>query len=212
MALLSSIRRAFQDSLDVYLLEAVKTKDLTKIHQIVMDQVPDIPPNAMNPARLMYLALANKKFDLAQEIYTTFVGYAIDDYVEYNDEGECVGWTALHFAVDNKNRKAVKFLLKRGADVNCKNEEKDQPINLAVDNKDIKITRLLLSYGADKRHCQNWLVTPDNKRKQSRRRNKKKIILVDGPENGYFVNFKCKKRGQGLGHSKIFAISVSKIF
>ncbi|XP_057331426.1 putative ankyrin repeat protein RF_0381 isoform X1 [Microplitis mediator] len=163
MALLSSIRRAFQDSLDVYLLEAVKTKDLTKIHQIVMDQVPDIPPNAMNPARLMYLALANKKFDLAQEIYTTFVGYAIDDYVEYNDEGECVGWTALHFAVDNKNRKAVKFLLKRGADVNCKNEEKDQPINLAVDNKDIKITRLLLSYGADKRHCQNWLVTPDNK-------------------------------------------------
>ncbi|XP_057324441.1 putative ankyrin repeat protein RF_0580 [Microplitis mediator] len=187
MALLSSIRTAFQDSLDEYLLEAVETNDLTKIHQIVMDQIPDVPPNAMNSARLMYLALENKKFDLAEKIYRTFVGCAIDDYVDYNDEEEFVGWTALHFAVVNKNYKAVKFLLKRGADVNCENEEEDQPINLAVDNKDIKMTRLLLSYGADERHCQDWLVTPDNKRKQSRRRNKKKIVLVDGPENGYIL-------------------------
>ncbi|XP_057328426.1 putative ankyrin repeat protein RF_0580 [Microplitis mediator] len=163
MALLSSIRGAFQDRLDVYLLEAVETKDLTKVHQIFMGQVPDIPPIAINPARLMYLALVNKKFDLAEEIYMTFGACAIDDYVEYNDKNKYVGWTVLHFAVENKNRKAVKFLLKRGAEVNRKNKEEDRPINLAVDNKDIKMTRLLLSYGADKRHCQDWLVTPDKK-------------------------------------------------
>ncbi|XP_008555100.1 ankyrin repeat and SOCS box protein 3 [Microplitis demolitor] len=174
MALLASIRTAFQDNLDKYLMEAVETRDLTKIHKIILDQVPEVPPNAMNASRFLYLALELKEFDFAEKIYKIFVGCAINDCVEYDEEEEFVGWTALHYAVQNKNREAVKFLLERGADVNVETEDKLQPINLAVNNRDIGMTKLLLSYGADDRHCQDWLVTPDNKRKQSRRRNKKK--------------------------------------
>ena len=55
----------------------------------------------------------------------------------------------LRIAIDNKNIKAIKFLLEHGADVNFRGPQKDYPLFGAIESNNVEIVALLLKHGAD---------------------------------------------------------------
>jgi ankyrin repeat protein len=71
---------------------------------------------------------------------------------------DCKGWTALHYAVDNKNIEICKLLLQHNADPNAMATDKlifqrtgcyASPLHLAVSMGSSDIARILLKHGAD---------------------------------------------------------------
>ena len=58
------------------------------------------------------------------------------------------GYTPLHIAVKNKDHEAVEILLKRGADVNVRDDNGLTPLHYAV-RYSIGAVEILLKYGAD---------------------------------------------------------------
>ncbi len=64
---------------------------------------------------------------------------------------EADGTTALHWAARNSNLKAIRLLLKAGADVNASNRYGVTALQLAVTNGDWETVKALLDAGADAR-------------------------------------------------------------
>lgn len=62
--------------------------------------------------------------------------------------------TPLHEATMRKNIRAVKWLIKQFANVNCKNKKGETPLHYAVQHNDKELISLLLESGSD-RHIQN---------------------------------------------------------
>lgn len=64
------------------------------------------------------------------------------------DEG-AGDWKALMFAVQYRSREAVRMLLARGADANCRDEDQRTPLMRAARNSDVELVPVLLAAGAD---------------------------------------------------------------
>lgn len=58
-------------------------------------------------------------------------------------------WTALMYAVHNRDLEVVKVLIKAGADVNTSAEIGSTPLMVAVGNDDLEIVKALIEAGAD---------------------------------------------------------------
>ncbi|RWA12000.1 hypothetical protein EKO27_g3114 [Xylaria grammica] len=70
--------------------------------------------------------------------------------------------TSLHYVAGTGNLTDTKKLLEQGADVNCRDEENQEPLDYAVGKGDINVVKLLLEHGAhpdgiDERNCQSRL-------------------------------------------------------
>ncbi|GAW16892.1 hypothetical protein ANO14919_063380 [Xylariales sp. No.14919] len=70
--------------------------------------------------------------------------------------------TSLHYVAGTGNLTDTKKLLEQGADVNCRDEENQEPLDYAVGKGDINVVKLLLKHGAhpdgiDERNCQSRL-------------------------------------------------------
>jgi hypothetical protein len=59
------------------------------------------------------------------------------------------GWTALHLAVKEENKKACRFLLKNGANVNALTYARSTPMLVAKFNGNRGIIRLLKKHGGE---------------------------------------------------------------
>ena len=59
------------------------------------------------------------------------------------------GWTALNWAVHNRNREMAVFLLEHGAEVDARNNLRATPLFTAVIDKQPEFIKLLVVHGAD---------------------------------------------------------------
>lgn len=84
-------------------------------------------------------------------IFMTFVSQ-INSSFTFAPSG---GNTPLHEAVRNNNYKDVAKLLKKGAQVNCRNNGLKTPLHIAVYEGNCELIRLLLAAGADV-NAQDW--------------------------------------------------------
>ena len=74
---------------------------------------------------------------------------ALQENPDSINETEEYGNTALHMAVHQGKVKAVKLLLKSGADVNASGDLGRTPLHYAISDQEFEIAQLLLSVGAD---------------------------------------------------------------
>ena len=85
---------------------------------------------------------ATKKGDL--EAVKTYLKEGID----INTRGSDNGYTLLHWAAEKGQKKIVKLLIERGANLNAKTKNNLTPLNLADNNFENEISELLIKNGA----------------------------------------------------------------
>ena len=97
-----------------------------------------------------------------------------------------VQMTALHYAVQGRNRQLVHWLIKQGADVNSHNADYagETPLSLAAENGDFGIAKLLLGLGANP-YVKGWMwndaLDRAEKRKDSKGDMIRDLILREHP-------------------------------
>lgn len=83
----------------------------------------------------------------------SFVGVDIEKRDCYRN------WTPLMFASKNGHLESVNFLVKKGADINCSNNEGNTPLILACRSGHLEIAEYLLLKGADLNKADKWGTT-----------------------------------------------------
>lgn len=72
--------------------------------------------------------------------------YILEEEIDINDTDDG-GSTALHFAVQHKNKAMVELLLKNKADVNFKDGGGYRPLDYAILNQDQDMIKIILEVG-----------------------------------------------------------------
>lgn len=87
--------------------------------------------------------LNNALIIAAAEGHKHIVRYLLTQEVQINFQNK-IGYTALHFAVNDCNHRIVKLLLEAGADVEISDNDRNTPLSIAAFKGDINSTKLLL--------------------------------------------------------------------
>lgn len=87
--------------------------------------------------------LNNALIIAAAEGHKNIVRYLLTQEVQINFQNK-IGYTALHFAVNDCNHRIVKLLLEAGADVEISDNDRNTPLSIAAFKGDINSTKLLL--------------------------------------------------------------------
>lgn len=77
--------------------------------------------------------------------------FVLSEGIDVNEaatSGDVEGWAAIHYAVSNGNEELLRFLVKKGADVNAKTKEGLTPLSLANSNGYAGIAEILKTSGA----------------------------------------------------------------
>ncbi|KAJ3647021.1 hypothetical protein Zmor_024572 [Zophobas morio] len=113
------------------------------------------------------LSIPDFPFDIVTKQGTTALGVALDSYM-YNDiwreeyftyelikKGACIdevyfqGESPLARALERHYYKSARLLIRRGADVNCVNSNRNEsPLDMTVNRNQIELVMTLLAYGA----------------------------------------------------------------
>jgi ankyrin repeat protein len=108
-------------------------------------------------------------------------GLRLEDIIDYLDkDGDInrrdakIEWTLLHFAAKDRNPKAIRLLVSRGADLNPRDQHGWTPLHIAVDSdldtsgqrgrraSELPTVRTLIDIGADESVRANDAGTPRN--------------------------------------------------
>ena len=84
----------------------------------------------------------------------------LNEDVNTNIKDKTFGWTPLHWASGQGNLQILSALLKKGADVNARDNNLWTPLHEAVSNSDLKTASFLLKQGADVNAQDSNLWTP----------------------------------------------------
>ena len=109
----------------------------------------DLEPNFLEKLRKLNkknqeteLMDATKKGDLET------VGAYLKEGIDINTRDPKNGYTALHWAAEKGQKKIVKLLIEKGANLNAKTKNNLTPLNLADNNFENEISELLIKNGA----------------------------------------------------------------
>lgn len=84
-----------------------------------------------------------------QDIKAFFKDMASDEYVVYSNQCNEQGYPPLSYAIEHNVSLAIlKELIKKGADVNYKNDYLEAPLTIAIRLSSLDIIKTLLNYGA----------------------------------------------------------------
>jgi ankyrin repeat protein len=91
---------------------------------------------------------------------------------------DAAGWTALHFAAQERQAEIAKLLLDAGAEVDAQDQNGNTPLWRAVfaTKDDPELIRFLLAAGADKKRKNKNGVSPLSQAKESSNPDKKKWL------------------------------------
>jgi len=115
-------------------------------HSIILKKVKKLLCKMQNlndiffPGRLGLLMMLSRYNDpFRMKISKILVEYGVDV-----NNVDVDGYSALHYAIENRNRTFMKFLLENGADVNLSDEKGYSPLMTAIMSEDIELVQLLI--------------------------------------------------------------------